>query len=310
MRTRELRPMPLSERDLKGVIPALVTPFTPSDEVDEKALRNLVEFVLEHRVHAVMTTGGNGEFPHLTAEERRRVLEVVVDEVNGRVPVIACTAACSTRETVELSLHAKDAGADAVILVPPYYFGLPEESLYGHYVAVAQKSSLPVVVYNNPAYTGHNIGPRLMARLAHVDGIIGLKQSNSDISETLEIIRFVGDRIAVLTGIDSQLFAVLAIGGKGVFSTAACVVPGAMVDVYDAYQSGDIARARELQMRLQVLNRFFEYEPGYVAPCKEALSMLGIPCGDARAPLPRLTEKERGELRTALQELGLLKSGS
>lgn len=288
----------------------MVTPFTATDEVDEKALRSLVQFVLEHRVHAVMTTGGNGEFPHLTSEERKRVLQVVVDEVNGRVPVIACTAACSTKETVELSLHARDAGVDAVILVPPYYFGLPEESLYRHYVDVASKSGLPVVVYNNPAYTGHNINPRLMTRLADVEGIIGLKQSNSDISETLEIIRLVGDKIAVLTGIDSQLFAVLAIGGRGVFSTAACVIPSCMVDVYNAYQSGDIVTARELHVRLQVLNRFFEYEPGYVAPCKEALSMLGIPCGDVRAPLPRLTQNEREDLRAALEQLGLLKRSS
>ncbi|MEM2906130.1 MAG: 4-hydroxy-tetrahydrodipicolinate synthase [Candidatus Bathyarchaeia archaeon] len=302
--------MPLDARELRGIIPALVTPFTSSDEVDNEALRRLVEFVLDHRVHAVMTTGGNGEFPHLTSEERRRVLEVVVDEVNGRIPVIACTATCSTKEAVALSLHAKDAGADAVILTPPYYFGLPDESLYNHYVAVAERSGLPVVVYNNPVYAGHNISPRLMARLAEVEGIIGLKQSNSDISETLEIIRFVGEKIAVLTGIDSQLFPVLAIGGRGVFSTAACVIPGLMVEVYDAYQSGDIAKARELHLKLQALNRFFEYEPGYVAPCKEALSMLGIPCGDVRAPLPRLTQREREDLKAALEQLGLLKRGS
>lgn len=302
--------MPLSQGDLKGVIPALVTPFDRTDEVDQEALRRLVRFVLEHGVHGVMTTGGNGEFPHLTGQERRRVLKVVVDEVNGRVPVVACTATCSTKETVDLGLHAKDVGADAVILVPPYYFGLPEESLYRHYVDVASGGGLPVVVYNNPTYTGHNISPKLMVRLAEVPGIIGVKQSNSDISETLEIIRLLGDKAAVLTGIDSQFFAVLAIGGRGVFSTAACVIPGPMVEVYNAFMSGDLAKARALHVRLQVLNRFFEYEPGYVAPCKEALSMLGIPCGEVRAPLPRLTERERGDLRGALVQLGLAKEAA
>ncbi len=298
--------MRLSAEELKGIIPALVTPFTSKDEVDEEALRGLVDYVTGNGVHALMTTGGNGEFPHLLNEERKRVLEIVVDAAEKRLPIIACTTACSTKETVMLSRHAGDAGADAVIIVPPYYFKLPDESLYQHYREIAEQAGIPVVVYNNPTYTGHNINPRLMTRLTEVEGIIGLKQSNSDISETLEIIRAVGGKISVLTGIDSQLFPVLTIGGRGIFSTAACVVPRQMVELYEAYTRGDVEKARETHMRLQILNRFFEYEPGYVAPCKEALTMLGIPCGHVRAPLPHLTPREKEELRNALLQLGLL----
>jgi 4-hydroxy-tetrahydrodipicolinate synthase len=291
---------------LEGIIPALVTPFTSNDEVDQVALRRLIQYVLENGVHGVMTTGGNGEFPHLLREERMKVLEVSVDEVNGRVPVIACTSACSVKEAVLLGKHAKDTGADALILVPPYYYKLPEESLFDFYKHIAEAVDLPIVVYNNPSYTGHNISPGLMERIAKIPGIVGLKQSNPDLSQTLEILRLVGDRISVLTGIDSQLFPVLSIGGRGVFSTAACVMPRHMVEVYEAFRKGEFEKAFRLHMRIQVLNRFFEYEPGYVAPCKEALAMIGIPCGSVRAPLPPLKEKERAELREALKYVGLL----
>lgn len=298
--------MRVSRETLEGVIPALVTPFTRDDEVDEKALRRLIRYVLENGVHGVMTTGGNGEFPHLLMEERRRVLEVSVDEVNGRVPLIACTSACSVKEAVSLGRHAEDSGADALILVPPYYFKLPEESILDFYRRIAEAVELPMIVYNNPAYTGHNISPALMGRIAEIPGIVGLKQSNPDISQTLEIVRSLGGRISVLTGIDSQLFPVLSIGGRGVFSTAACVMPRQMVELYEAFKRGDFEEARRLHMRIQVLNRFFEYEPGYVAPCKEALAILGLPCGTVRAPLPSLKERERGELREALRLVGLL----
>ncbi|MEM2926200.1 MAG: 4-hydroxy-tetrahydrodipicolinate synthase [Candidatus Bathyarchaeia archaeon] len=296
----------ISRETLEGIIPALVTPFTPNDEVDEAALRKLIRYVLENGVHGVMTTGGNGEFPHLLREERMKVLEVTVDEVDGRVPVIACTSACSVKEAVLLGKHAEDSGADALILVPPYYFKLPEESILDFYKRIAEQVTLPIVVYNNPAYTGHNIGPALMERLAEIPGVVGLKQSNPDLSQTLEIIRSLGNRISVLTGIDSQLFPVLSIGGRGVFSTAACVIPKQMVEVYEAFRRKEFEKALRLHMRIQVLNRFFEYEPGYVAPCKEALSMIGLPCGAVRAPLPPLKEKERKELREALKYVELI----
>jgi 4-hydroxy-tetrahydrodipicolinate synthase len=145
-----------------------------------------------------------------------------------------------------------------------------------------------------------------MARLADIPGIVGLKQSNYDISQTLEIIRLVGDRIAVLTGIDSQLLPVMSIGGCGIFSTAACVIPREMVAIYEAVKQGDIAKASEIQRQIQILNRFFEYDPGYVAPCKEALEMLGLRVGRVRMPLPSLTEMQRSELQKALRQLGLL----
>jgi 4-hydroxy-tetrahydrodipicolinate synthase len=294
------------EFKLEGVIAAIPTPFTKDDEVDESALCSIIDFLIKNKVHGIMTTGGNGEFPHLLNEERKRVVEVAVQHVAGRVPVIACTASCSTKETIMLSEHAKRSGADGIILVPPYYFKLPDDSIFEHFRDVASAVDLSLVVYNNPEYTGNNIGPSLMQRLAAIPGIVGLKQSNYDISQTFEIIRLVGDKIAVLTGIDSQLLPVTSIGGCGVFSTAACVIPKEMVALYEAAKKGDVSKAYEIQVRVQILNRFFEYDPGYVVPCKEALEMLGLATGGARAPLPKLTSAQRQELREALQRIGLV----
>jgi len=287
-------------------VPATVTPFTPHDEVDVEGLRKLTDHLIECGVHGLMTTGGNGEFPHLLPDERRKVLEVVVDETNGRVPVIACTTACSTRETILYTKHAKETGADAAIVVQPYYYKLPDAQIFEYYQRIAEETDLPLVVYNNPGYTGNAIPPNLMVRILSLNGVIGLKQSEYDLSQTLEIIRQAGDKVSIMTGIDSQVFPILCIGGRGVFSTAACVVARQMVELYKAFERGDVKGALKLHMKLQILNRFFEYDPGYVAPCKEALTMLGLPAGHVRSPLPRLTEQERVQLKEALIKLKLL----
>ena len=296
----------LTAEKLRGIVPAMVTPFTSHDEVDVEGLKKLTNHLIECGVHGIMTTGGNGEFPHLLPDERRKVLEVVVDETNGRVPVIACTTACSTRETILYTKHAKDTGADAAIVVQPYYYKLPDAQIFEYYQRIAEETDLPLVVYNNPGYTGNAIPPNLMVRILSLNGVIGLKQSEYDLSQTLEIIRQAGDKVSIMTGIDSQVFPILCIGGRGVFSTAACVVARQMVELYKAFERGDVKGALKLHMKLQTLNRFFEYDPGYVAPCKEALTMLGLPAGHVRSPLPRLTEQEKVQLKGALMELKLL----
>jgi len=296
----------LTAEKLRGIVPAMVTPFTPHDELDVEGLKKLTNHLIECGVHGIMTTGGNGEFPHLLPDERRKVLEVVVDETNRRVPVIACTTACSTKETILYTKHARDAGADAAIVVQPYYYKLPDVQIFEYYQCIAEETDLPIVVYNNPGYTGNAIPPNLMVRILSLDGVIGLKQSEYDMSQTLEIIRQVGDKVSIMTGIDSQFFPILCIGGRGIFSTAACVMARQMVELYETYERGDIKGALKIHMKLQILNRFFEYDPGYVAPCKEALRMLGLPAGHVRSPLPRLTEQEKVQLKGALMELKLL----
>ena len=283
----------LAPEGLKGVIPAIPTPFTADGaSIDESALRRVVRHVIEGGVHGIMTTGGTGEFPHLSRDERRRVTEIVVSETAGAVPVYAGTAACATWEAIALTEDAATAGADAAILTPPFYFRIPEEMLLRHFEEVAGAGILPVVVYNNPLYTGNDLGPGLIAALMGVDNVIGLKQSNDDLGQLVEALRLSeGSGRSLLTGIDSQFYAALSVGARGIFSTAAAIVPAEMVRLYDLVASGDHAAAAEQHRRLQPLNRFLEYDPGYVSPTKEALTMLGSrlrPGPPAAARLPRV----------------------
>jgi len=292
----------------RGVIPAIPTPFTGDGaQVDEEALRRIVRYVVDAGVHGIMTTGGTGEFPHLSREERRRVAEIVADETAGAVPIFAGTAACSTLEAIALMEDAAAAGADAAILVPPFYFPLPDEMLRSFFEDVAAARVLPVVVYNNPLYTGNPLAPGLIASLMEVENVVGLKQSADDLGQLVEALRLSeGSGRSLCTGVDSQFYAALCVGAQGIFSTAAAIVPAQIVRLYDLVQAGDHAGAAAQHRLLQPLNRFLEYDPGYVSPTKEALEMMGMSCGPVRRPLPDFPESERGALRDALVALGAL----
>lgn len=302
----------LGPADLRGVIPAIPTPFTAGGrDVDEAALRRIARHVVDGGVHGIMTIGGTGEFPHLSREERRRVTEIVTSEVAGAVPIYAGTAACSTWEAIALMEDAAAVGADAAILTPPFYFGIPDDMLYGHFEDVAGAGILPVVVYNNPLYTGNDLSPQLIASLMTLDNVIGLKQSNADLGALVEALRLAeGTGRSLCTGIDSQFYAALCVGARGIYSTAASIVPSQMVRLYDLVEADDHEGARALHELLQPLNRFLEYDPGYVSPTKEALEMMGIGCGPVRRPLPDFPEAERPALREALAALGALEAVS
>jgi 4-hydroxy-tetrahydrodipicolinate synthase len=290
------------------VIPAIPTPFTEDgSEVDVEALRRIVRHVVDGGVHGIMTTGGTGEFPHLSREERRLVIEVIVSEAAGSVTIFAGTSACATWEAIELTRDAAAAGADAAILVPPFYFGIPDDMLYGFFADVAGAGVLPVVVDTNALYTGNPLSPTLIAELMQLDGVVGLKQSEDDLGQLVEAIRLAeGSGRNLCTGIDSQFYAALSIGARGIYSTAASIVPAQMVRLWDLVQEGDHDAALAQHTALQPLNRFLEYDPGYVSPTKEALKMLGLDCGPVRRPLPDFPEAERPALRDALAGLGVL----
>ena len=296
----------ICSKDLKGVIPAIVTPFSEDEEVDYSGLRTITKYLLDGGVDAIMTTGGTGEFPHLTQEEKKKVIEVIADECKGNIPVIAGTAACSTRESIQLMQDAKESGADVAIMVPPYYFVLNEEAIFEHFKIMARANILPIVVYNNPLYTGNPMSPGLIAKLLDMENIIGLKQSNSDMGELVEVIRMSNPNSSICTGIDSQFYPALTIGAVGVYSTAGGIYPKEMKRVYTLFKEGRANEAKELHLKLQAVNRFLEYDPGYVSPAKEALNMLGLPAGIVRRPMPNLTQEQKESLNQALQSIGLL----
>ena len=293
-------------KDIKGVIPALVTPFDKNDQVDLKAVEKITEFLVSNGVHALMPVGGTGEFPNLLREEKRDVVKAVASVAKGKIPIVPGTAACSTKEVIMLSNDAYEAGADAVIATAPYYFRLPESSLIEHYKTVAANISCPLIVYNNPLYTGNNMRPEVIAGLMNEKNIIGVKQSNSDMGQLVELLRLAPKGLSLCTGIDSQFYPALCVGAVGIYSTAAGIIPAQMVELYNLFKAGKHAEALELHMKLQVLNKYLEYDPGYVAPAKEALNLLGLPGGYLRSPLPELTPEEKKGIKSSLKEIGVL----
>lgn len=293
-------------KDIKGVIPALVTPFDKNDNVDLKAVEKITEFLVSNGVHALMPVGGTGEFPNLLTEEKRDVVKAVASVAKGKVPIVPGTAACSTKEVIMLSNDAYEAGADAVIATAPYYFRLPESSLIEHYRTVAANISCPLIVYNNPLYTGNNMRPEVIAGLMNEKNIIGVKQSNADMGQLVELLRLAPKGLSLCTGIDSQFYPALCVGAVGIYSTAAGIIPAQMVKLYDLFKAGKHAEALELHMKLQTLNKYLEYDPGYVAPAKEALNLLGLPGGYLRSPLPELTSDAKRGIKESLKEIGVL----
>lgn len=296
----------LTSRDIQGVIAAIATPFKENEDLDLEGLKTLTRYLLDGEVDGIMAVGGTGEFPHLNREEKKTVIRTVADEVKGAVPVIAGTAACSIRECSELMIDARDAGADAAIMVPPYYFILNEEALFFHFKTLADKNILPVVVYNNPLYTGNPMTPALLANLMQLNSIIGIKQSSADMGQLVEVMRLTEGDASICTGIDSQFFPALMAGAAGIYSTAASVIPAQMKKIYTLFRENKFFEARALHVKVQELNRFLEYDPGYVSPAKEALQILGLPAGPVRGPMPALTAAQKAGLTQALANLGVL----
>lgn len=295
----------ICSKDIKGIIAAIVTPFSNDEEINYSGLKTITEYLLDGGVDGILVNGGTGEFPHLTRGEKKLVVKSVAEVCKGKVPIIAGTAACSTRECLSLMEDARVSGADAAIMVPPYYFVLDGEDIFNHFKILAQSKIFPIVIYNNPLYTGNPMSPTLIVKLLNIKNVIGLKQSAVDMGQLVEIIRMSEKSSSICTGIDSQFYPALAIGAVGIYSTAGGILPKQMKHIYNLFLQGRLAEARDHHLKLQVVNRFLEYDPGYVSPAKEALSMLGLPAGIVRRPMPNLTSAQKEDLREALRAIGL-----
>jgi 4-hydroxy-tetrahydrodipicolinate synthase len=287
-----------------GVITAIVTPFR-GDAVDEEALRKLVDDQLSNGIDGIVPVGTTGESPTLTFDEHIRVIKVVVDAVNKRVPVIAGTGSNSTREAIELSQAAQKVGADGLLLVTPYYNKPGQDHLYRHFKAVVDAVPLPTVVYNVPGRTACDLLPETIARLCDLPAIVGVKEATGSALRAAQILAKVGDRLALLSGDDATAFALYALGGKGCISVVSNVAPRDMSAMWDAAAAGDWKKARELHYKLLPLSEdlFVEANP---IPVKAALAMMGRISDEIRAPLYPLSGPGREKVRAALQRCGVL----
>lgn len=289
-----------------GVIPAMVTPLTQDDRINEAALRRLTNYLIDGGVHGVFAVGSQGEFWAFTAEEKRRVWEIVVEETRGRVPVYAGTAAVTTRETVELTRLAEQCGVDAVSVLTPYFISPSDSELYDHYRAVAEATSLPVLLYSNPARTGVKLSVKIVARLAEIENIVGIKDSSGDLELAAQYIESTpGDKFAVVMGRDTLIYAGLMYGAKGAIAATGNVVPKLVASIYEHFKAGDYEAARKAQEALAPLRLAFSWGT-FPVVIKEALDLMGMEGGPARAPVGPMSAEQRERLREVLQKMNVL----
>lgn len=289
----------------RGIIPALVTPFDRQGEVSEDGLRELVDYLIEGGVHGLFPVGSQGEFYALEREEKKKIMEIVLDQVKGKVPVYAGTGAITTKETITLTKMAEDIGVDALSIITPFFISPTQNELYEHYLAVAKSTNLPILLYNNPGRTGVNLSADLVVRLSEVDNIVGIKDSSGDMTLTAEYIRRTSNDFSVLAGRDTLIYGTLLYGGKGAIAATANVAPKLVVEIYEAYVRGDIEQAKKAQAELAPLRLAFNLG-SFPVVIKDALELIGIKVGTTRTPVKSLNEDKQGMLRNTLQQMGLL----
>jgi 4-hydroxy-tetrahydrodipicolinate synthase len=288
----------------EGVLTALVTPFRDGD-LDEEALRDLIERQIEAGVDGLVPCGCTGESATLSHAEHENVVEVTVQAVRGRVPVVAGTGSNDTAAAIEFTRHAKRAGADGALLISPYYNKPTQQGIVEHYAAVACAAQLPLLIYNIPGRTGSNILPTTMARLADIEHVVGVKEACGDLAQISELIARCPDGFDVLSGDDALTLALLAIGAQGVISTTSNVAPVEMCELVRAFRAGDAARARAIHYQLLPLfdALFCETNP---IPVKTALHLMDLIGPEIRLPLTPIEEGNRERLQVVLKELGVV----
>lgn len=288
-----------------GSIVAIVTPFR-NGNIDEDAFKDLIEFQIENGTHGIVPCGTTGESPTLSHEEHEYVIELTVNAVNKRVPVIAGTGSNSTKEAIRLTRFAKEIGADAALLVAPYYNKPTQEGLYLHFKQIASQVDIPIILYNIPGRAGVNIAPETIARLARdFKNIIGVKEATGSIPQASKILHLCGMDFVLLSGEDGINFPLLAIGAKGFITVTANIAPKDVSDLYNHFNNGEFEKARDLHYKLLPLNEalFIETNP---IPVKAALSMMDKINYEYRLPLSEMAPGNYEELKTALSDYGLI----
>lgn len=288
-----------------GAMTALVTPFT-NGVVDEEAYRNLIEWQIEQGIDGLVPCGTTGESATLSHAEHAQVVKICMDQVKGRVPVLAGSGSNSTREAVELTKVAKQAKADGVLLITPYYNKPTQEGLVAHFKAVAKEVSMPMILYNVPGRTCVNMLPETLSRLyREVPEVKGVKEATGNMAQVSEVLEYCGADFIVLSGDDFTVLPLLALGGKGVISVVSNIAPDKMSDLCRAYRDGAMTKAQDLHYELAPLCRamFLETNP---VPAKTALSLMGRVKPEFRLPMVRMQSNNEARLKDLLGQAGLI----
>ena len=292
---------------IRGVVTPLITPVDAEERVYETGLRNQIEHVLRGGVHGVFVVGSTGEFYGIDFDEKKRATEITVDQVKGRVPVYVGASAITTRECIKLSKMAESAGAQAVTILTPMFISPSEEELYQHFRTIAESTSLPVLVYNNPDRTGINMSANLVERLAELPNIVGAKDSSGDLTLTSEYIRRTRHKgFKILAGRDTLILATLVYGGAGCVAATSNMAPSLVVEIYNKFMAGDISGALEAQYKLAPLRMAFGLG-SFPVVMKDALNLMGIHVGDPIKPIKHCTPANMAKLKDILTKMGLIK---
>jgi 4-hydroxy-tetrahydrodipicolinate synthase len=290
---------------IHGVLPALITPFTRDNEVDKEGLQQNIDFLIKNGVSGIVPCGTTGESATLSIEEHEKVIEIAIEF--STVPVVAGTGSNNTTEALELTRSAMDAGADAALLITPYYNKPNDRGMLAHFKKIANEVDIPIILYNVPSRTGINLKPEVVAELAKESNIIGVKEASGNLDQVTRILELTQDEdFEVISGDDGLTLPIMAIGGAGVISVVANVAPKLTVSMVEAFRKGNMEEARRLHMELAPLIRavFLETNP---IPIKKAVELIGLPAGELRLPLAPMSDDNERKLITALNDLHLIK---
>jgi len=289
----------------KGCGTAIITPFTETG-VNFEEFKRMIEFQIENNVDAIIVCGTTGESSTMTVEERKETIKCAIETVNGRIPVIAGTGSNCTASAIEMSKWAEEAGADAVLLVTPYYNKTTQEGLIAHYTAIAKEITIPVILYNVPSRTGLNIAPKTCLELSKIENIVAIKEASGNLSQIAEIAELCGDNLAIYSGNDDQIVPILSLGGIGVISVLSHLVPNDVHTMVTSFLEGDTKKATKLQLDTLNLTKalFSEVNP---IPVKAACNMMGFNVGIPRLPLIEMSKEGQAKLKEEMIKYGVIK---
>ena len=290
----------------KGSFVAMITPFTESGKVDEKGINELVGFHIKNGTDGIVPCGTTGESPTLSHEEHKRVVEITINAVAGRIPVIAGTGSNSTWEALDLTSHAKEAGADGALIVVPYYNKPTQKGLYLHYKEIADNVDIPIIVYNVPSRTGVNLLPETLAKLAELENIVAVKEASGNLEQMAQIVELCGDKITLLSGDDKLILPVLSIGGKGVISVVANIIPADVANMVREFEKGNYQTTQDIFIsKVYPLSSAMFYETNPI-PVKTSVRLMGLPAGNLRLPLTPMIDDNLAKLKSDLVKFHLL----
>lgn len=286
---------------LHGIITALVTPFTAEGNVDQEALREIVDFQLKHDVDGFFVCGTTGLGPAMTLDQRKKVSEIVIQETGKRIPVIVQVGAADPQTSQELAVHAEKVGADAIASLTPFYYKPGDDAIVEYFNRLSKSTDLPLFVYNIPRHTGNNVDAKLLLRLSKIQNIVGVKDSSQDFTQLIDYLIAVPKNFNVIVGTDSFLFSALYAGAKGGVSALANAFPELMVETYEAFVHKEVEKGAELQRQVHALRSAVNNPP--IAPLMEALRLRGLKSGHVKPPLRSMTPKEIEELRSSISRI-------